>query len=167
VWESVNLEGLNSDSSLALNEEIDEDVILNRKFHFPIRWKMECSIQLGFALFNRTFHLSPHENILAIAHINIHYLYNIPMRCWQKSFPPSRISRAKPLHGKAFVWPERDPTCSHRKLAGASYPCASCKHFTGKPLIFYSKRVTRISELLGQRNASESTSDISVKSDAM
>jgi hypothetical protein len=26
---------------------------------------------------NGTFHLSPHENILTIALINIHYLYNI------------------------------------------------------------------------------------------
>jgi hypothetical protein len=27
---------------------------------------------------NGTFHLSPHENILTIALINIHYLYNMP-----------------------------------------------------------------------------------------
>ena len=37
---------------------------------------MKCSIQLGFALLNGTFHLSPHENICTIALINIHYLYN-------------------------------------------------------------------------------------------
>ena len=29
------------------------------------------------ASLNGTFHLSPHENILTIALINIHYLYNI------------------------------------------------------------------------------------------
>ena len=38
---------------------------------------MNCSIQLGFASLNRTFHLSPHENICTIALITIHYLYNI------------------------------------------------------------------------------------------
>ena len=40
-----------------------------------IRWKTECSIQLGFASLNRTFHLSSHENICTIALITIHYLY--------------------------------------------------------------------------------------------
>ena len=30
----------------------------------------------GFASLNRTFHLSPHENICTIALITIHYLYN-------------------------------------------------------------------------------------------
>ena len=38
---------------------------------------MKCSIQLGFASLNRTFNLSPNENIRAIALITIHYLYNI------------------------------------------------------------------------------------------
>ena len=42
-----------------------------------IRWKMKCTIQLGFASLNGTFHLSPHENICTIALINIHYLYTI------------------------------------------------------------------------------------------
>ena len=42
-----------------------------------IRCEMKCSIQLGFASLNRTFHLSPHENICTIALITIHYLYNI------------------------------------------------------------------------------------------
>ena len=42
-----------------------------------IRGEMKCSIQLGFASLNRTFHLSPHENICTIALITIHYLYNI------------------------------------------------------------------------------------------
>ena len=34
-------------------------------------------IQRGKAELNRTFHLSPHENICTIALITIHYLYNI------------------------------------------------------------------------------------------
>jgi hypothetical protein len=40
-----------------------------------IRWKMECSIQLGCRLVEWNIHLSPHQNILTIALINIHYLY--------------------------------------------------------------------------------------------
>ena len=36
---------------------------------------MECSNELGFALLIGTFQLSPHENILTIALINIHYLF--------------------------------------------------------------------------------------------
>ena len=44
-----------------------------------IRWKMECSIQRGEAKLNRTFHLSPKENIMyTIARIkDIHYLFYI------------------------------------------------------------------------------------------
>ena len=42
-----------------------------------IRWKMKCSIQLGFASLNRTFNLSPLENIRTIVLITIHYLFNI------------------------------------------------------------------------------------------
>ena len=42
-----------------------------------MRWKMKCSIQLGFILLNGTLHLSPHENICTIALINFHYLYTI------------------------------------------------------------------------------------------
>ena len=40
-----------------------------------IRWKMKCTIQLGFASMNGTFHVSPQENICTIELINIHYLY--------------------------------------------------------------------------------------------
>ena len=36
-----------------------------------------CSIQLAYRLVEWNIHLSPHENILTIALINIHYLYNI------------------------------------------------------------------------------------------
>ena len=42
-----------------------------------IRWKMKCSIQFGLASLNRTFHLSPHENISTTAFITIHNLYMI------------------------------------------------------------------------------------------
>ena len=45
-----------------------------------IRWKIKCSIQLGFASLNRTFNLSPHENIRTIALITIHYLYDMHIR---------------------------------------------------------------------------------------
>jgi hypothetical protein len=38
-------------------------------------WKMECSIQLGCRLVEWNIPSSPHENILTIALINIHYLY--------------------------------------------------------------------------------------------
>ena len=41
---------------------------------------MKCSIQLGFASLNRTFHLPPHENNCTNALITIHYLYIIT-RC--------------------------------------------------------------------------------------
>ena len=46
------------------------------KFH---EVKIKCSIQRGVAKLNRTFYLSPHENICTIARMkNIHYLfYNI------------------------------------------------------------------------------------------
>ena len=53
----------------------------NECFEF-VRWysyfhsvRDECSIQLGVASLNRTFHLSPHENICTIVLITIHYLY--------------------------------------------------------------------------------------------
>ena len=46
-----------------------------------IRLKMKCSIQLGVASLNRTFHLSPHENICTIALKTIHYLYTSDTRC--------------------------------------------------------------------------------------
>ena len=45
--------------------------------HIFIWRKMKCTIQLGFAFLNRTFYISPRENICIIAHITIHYLYTI------------------------------------------------------------------------------------------
>ena len=40
--------------------------------------KIECSIQRGEAKLNRTFYLSPNENICTIARMkNIHYLFCI------------------------------------------------------------------------------------------
>jgi hypothetical protein len=45
-----------------------------RIFSFGERWNVPFNSAV--ASLNGTFHLSPHENILTIAHINIHYLYN-------------------------------------------------------------------------------------------
>ena len=66
---------------------------------------MKCSIQPGFASLDRTFHLSPHENICAIALITIRYLYSmnhmklhmrVPIHC--KVPPPPRVNVALPRH---------------------------------------------------------------------
>ena len=46
-----------------------------RIFSFGERWNV--LFNSAVASLNRTFHLSPHENILTIALINIHYLYII------------------------------------------------------------------------------------------
>ena len=46
-----------------------------RIFSFGERWNV--LFNSAIASLNRTFHLSPHENILTIALINIHYLYII------------------------------------------------------------------------------------------
>ena len=44
-----------------------------RTFSFGERWNVLFNLAIAS---NRTFHLSPHENILTIALINIHYLHN-------------------------------------------------------------------------------------------
>ena len=46
-----------------------------RIFSFSERWNVPFNSAV--ASLNGTFHLSPHENILTIALINIHYLYTI------------------------------------------------------------------------------------------
>ena len=46
-----------------------------RIFSFGERWNV--LFNSAIASLNRTFHLSPHENILTIALISIHYLYTI------------------------------------------------------------------------------------------
>ena len=46
-----------------------------RIFSFGERWNV--LFNSAIASLNRTFHLPPHENILTIALINIHYLYNV------------------------------------------------------------------------------------------
>ena len=51
-----------------------------RIFSFGERWNVPFNSAV--ASLNGTFHLSPHENILTIALINIHYLYN--NRCSRK-----------------------------------------------------------------------------------
>ena len=50
-----------------------------RIYSFGERWNV--SFNSAVASLNGTFHLSPHENILTIALINIHYLYNIALHC--------------------------------------------------------------------------------------
>ena len=68
-----------------------------RIFSFGERWNV--LFNSAIASFNRTFHLSPHENILTIALINIHYLYTVSS---YKIRPSWRISlgllqRFKPI----------------------------------------------------------------------
>ena len=46
---------------------------MERIFSFGERWNVPFNS--ADASLNGTFHLSPHENILTIALINIHYLY--------------------------------------------------------------------------------------------
>ena len=46
-----------------------------RTFSFGERWNVPFNSDV--ASLNETFHLSPNENILTIARINIHYLYTI------------------------------------------------------------------------------------------
>ena len=48
---------------------------MERIFSFGERWNVPFNEAV--ASLNGTFHLSPHENILTIALINIHYLYNV------------------------------------------------------------------------------------------
>ena len=43
---------------------------------FSFGERLNVLSQLGFASLNRTFNLSPHENIRTIALITIHYLYS-------------------------------------------------------------------------------------------
>ena len=49
------------------------NVFIRAMVKFGERWNV--LFNSAIAPFNRTFHLSPHENILTIALINIHYLY--------------------------------------------------------------------------------------------
>ena len=50
-----------------------------RIFSFGERWNV--LFNSAIASLNKTLHLSPHENILTIALINIHYLHNIINYC--------------------------------------------------------------------------------------
>ena len=49
-----------------------------RIFSFGERWNVPFNSAV--ASLNGTFHLSPHENILTIALINIHYLYSVLLK---------------------------------------------------------------------------------------
>ena len=57
-----------------------------RIFSFGERWNV--LFNSAIASLNRTFHLSPHENILTIALINIHYLY---INMWRSEALSMRI----------------------------------------------------------------------------
>ena len=62
---------------------------------FSFGERLNVLFNSAIASLNRTFHLSPHENILTIALINIHYLYtNL---------------------GVAKLFSLHDKTCGHRK----------------------------------------------------
>ena len=65
-----------SDSLFSIIKQIMNVFIraMVRIFSFGERWNV--LFNSAIASLNRTFHLSPHENILTIALINIHYLYN-------------------------------------------------------------------------------------------
>ena len=67
-----------------------------RIFSFGERWNVPFNSAV--ASLNGTFHLSPHENILTIALINIHYLYTIPMH-WTTSFEISFSDTSDTNHG--------------------------------------------------------------------
>ena len=69
---------------------------------------MKCSIQLGIASLNRTFQLSPHENICTIALITIHYLYNtcyLLTKIFWDNNPPVYVYRGhfKPIEKVNFI----------------------------------------------------------------
>ena len=49
-----------------------------RIFSFGERWNVPFNSAV--ASLNGTFHLSPNENILTIARINIHYLYRVSQK---------------------------------------------------------------------------------------
>ena len=78
-----------------------------RIFSFGERWNF--LFNSAIASLNRTFHLSPHENILTIALINIYYLYIIQsFQCFACLFFffnlfPYKESRMKINYGNLAV----------------------------------------------------------------
>jgi hypothetical protein len=60
-----------------------------RIFSFGERWNVPFNSAV--ASLNGTFHLSPNENILTIARINIHYLYTVAQQ--YKKFSPGQRCR--------------------------------------------------------------------------
>ena len=87
------------------------------------KYKMKCSIQLGFASLNGTFHLSPHENICTIALINIHYLYNISPKWMQVGH--MWHDQGEWVAGFFFQGVPHQKFCQ-------SPPCDTCPHFWTK-----------------------------------
>ena len=67
-----------------------------RIFSFGERWNV--LFNSAIASLNRTFHLSPHENILTIALINIHYLYIMLIILYVKSQIKTSIHSINFLH---------------------------------------------------------------------
>ena len=77
-----------------------------RIFSFGERWNVPFNSAV--ASLNGTFHISPHENILTTALINIHYLYIIYTRVYLRMYkllfqPGSPGEHAhKSIYGVAF-----------------------------------------------------------------
>jgi hypothetical protein len=95
-----------------------------RIFSFGERWNVPFNSAV--ASLNGTFHLSPHENILTIALINIHYLYTIYLCesgfhfCYgylesrdKESFPVSYAYRSGKINMKRLAKFTLSLTCWH------------------------------------------------------
>ena len=72
-----------------------------RIFSFGERWNV--LFNSAIASLNRTFHLSPHENILTTALINIHYLYTIPCYSGPQFLPQSHLCPWHAVSGRFWV----------------------------------------------------------------
>jgi hypothetical protein len=66
-----------------------------RIFSFSERWNV--TFDSAVASLNGTFHLSPHENILTIARINIHYLYNVTPVVTHSVLPQPLVKKSRLL----------------------------------------------------------------------
>ena len=71
---------LNNTNKECIHSCDSTDIFMRWKMN--MRWKMKCYIQLDFASLNRTFHLSPHDNIfdhLTHTHSSfVNYMYHDP-----------------------------------------------------------------------------------------
>jgi hypothetical protein len=88
-----------------------------RIFSFGERWNVPFNSAV--ASLNGTFHLSPHENILTIALINIHYLYIIFMaRVHSSNLRRKSASRARVESAVDFSYCTRVDSITNVVLAG-------------------------------------------------